>query len=427
MKKSLYFDYAASTPVDRRVERAMTPYFGRVFGNPHALHGFGQAASAAVFEARRTIARALGADYREIIFTGSATEANNLAIRGAIKAYRESHKGVPKIITTAIEHESVLETCRDLEKDGVEVAYLPVSTDGLVDLKKLEMALDDRTVLVSVMHANNEVGTIQPISEIAKIIKEFRSHPERQRRISRDSSARPPEADKPQNDNAAYPLFHTDAAQSFQYLDCRADSLGADLITLSAHKIYGPKGIGALYIRPTSPISPMITGSGQESGLRSGTDNVPYIVGFAKAVEIADKIRKKEAARIGKLRDYFWQEQQKIKVVPRLRSGTKKKLIAEPVEALQLNGSLENRLPNNLNIYFPGRKAHDLQIELDLAGIAASPGAACRSAVAKASYVIAEMGFPMERAEGSLRFTLGRQTTKAEIDYAVKIMYNLLN
>lgn len=384
-QKRVYLDYAASTPVDQAVELAMRPYFGKVYGNPHALHGFGQEASRAVFGARRKIAAALGADYREIIFTGSATEANNLALRGVVKSYKLKVKSSekPRIITTTIEHESVLETCRDLEKDGVEVVYVPVGNDGIVDSWKIKTALNERTILVSIMHANNEVGTVQPIAEIASAISEYRSN-------------------KTNKSDRSYPFFHTDAVQSFQYLDCHPETLGVDLLTLSAHKIYGPKGIGAMYVRKGVKLLPIITGSGQESGLRSGTDNVPYIVGFAKAVEIAEKMQAKEMKRVSALRDYFWRQLKKA------------------VPKLQANGSLKNRLPNNINIYFPGEKAHNLQIKLDLAGIAVSPGAACRSAVAKASYVIAEMGFPIERAVGSLRFSLGRQTIKSDVDWAIK-------
>lgn len=384
MNKNVYLDYAASTPVDKRVIKAMEPYFGVKYGNPHALHRFGQEASAAVFGARRLIAGSLGVKYNEIVFTGSATEANNLAIRGLVRGYLHSGGKSPRIVTSAIEHDSILETCRDLEKEGVEVIYIPVSKEGFVNLDKIAAAINSNTVLVSIMHANNEVGVIQPLKKIADIIKSVRG-------------------------SRHYPVLHTDAVQSFQYLDCRPEIIGADLITLSAHKIYGPKGIGAIYIKNEiqEMMAPIITGSGQESGLRSGTDNVPYIVGFSKAVEISEKIKAKEAARVLKLRDYFW------------------KSISRKLPSLKINGSMKDRLPNNLNIYFPGKKAHELQTTLDLSGIAASPGAACSTRVSKSSYILEEMGFRGERAAGSLRFTLGRDTTKNEIDYVVKIIYNL--
>ena len=431
--KSIYLDYAASTPIDPRVVAAMSPYFTEIFANPNSLHRFGQEASRAVFVSRQTIARSLGADYKEIIFTGSATEANNLALRGSIKAIQkiQIHSNNsngnsdilnrPRIIVSVIEHESVLETCRDLEKEGVEVIYISVNKEGIVDLKKLKSTLNDRTVLVSVMYANNEIGTIQPIDKISEIIRNFRES-----RINNQESRK---ADsKFKIHNSLFPLFHTDAVQAFQYLDCNVKNLGVDLMTLSAHKIYGPKGIGALYVRDAiqkiqihsnnsngnSDISdrllaPIITGGDQENGLRSGTENVSYIVGFAKAVEIADKVRGPESARVEKLRNYFWRSLQKA-------FGSK---------SIALNGSLQNRLPNNLNVYFPGRSAQELLIKLDLIGeVAASSGAACATRVNKESYVLKALGFTPARASGSLRFSLGRPTTKKEIDSAVEKLKN---
>lgn len=410
----IYLDYAASTPVAPEVVAAMQPYFGEKFGNPSSLHWFGQEASAAVFRAREIVAEALACDYREIIFTGSATEANNLALRGATRAYQISDiryqikgKFLPRIITSAIEHESVLETCRALEEEGVEVIYIPVNREGIVDLQKLRAALNNRTVLVSVMHANNEIGVVQPIAEIAEIIREFRRSSDH-RHLS--SVTRHPSS-------VIYPLFHTDAAQSFQYLSCRVDELGVDLLTLSGQKIYGPKGIGTLYIRNQRSeirnrgnhyLAPIITGSGQEWGLRAGTENTPLIVGFGKAVELAEQLRKKEAARVKTLRNYFW---------VKLKKNASK---------AELNGSFMHRLPNNLNVYFPGRPAGDLVIALDIRGIAASPGAACRSRAAKESYVIRAMGFSPERASQSVRFSFGRGTVKKDIDTVVKILVKIV-
>ncbi len=387
--EKVYLDYAASTPVDPAVEKAMKPYFGKIFGNPNALHGFGQEASRAVFAARRKIAESIGADYKQIIFTGSATEANNLALQGVARGYRiqnsefrkkaiskfpysKSYILNPRIIVSAIEHDSILETCKDLAKDGVEIVYIPVNREGIVDLKKLESALNERTVLVSVMYANNEIGTIQPIREISRIINNFYS--------------------------MMKPLFHTDAVQAFQYLNCNVNDLGVDLMTLSAHKIYGPKGIGALYVRDPKALKPIIT----------GTDNVPYIVGFAKAAEIADRMCEKESKRTAGLRNYFWAKLHKT------------------LPKLELNGSMRNRSPNNLNVYFPGQNAHELQIKLDLAGVAASPGAACTTRISRSSFVLEEMGFSKERASGSLRFSLGRQTAKKDLDYVTSVLIKLL-
>ncbi len=388
--KRYYFDYAAATPVAPEVEKSMQPYFGKIYGNPGALHWFGQEASAEVFKSRDAIAKSLGCNYREIIFTGSATEANNLALRGVVKVAlsfrtKTAEPFLPKIIVSSIEHDSVLDTVRDLEKEGVEVVYLPVSKNGIVDLKKLKEKLDERTVLVSVMYANNEVGTIQPIKEISKLIQQFK-----------------------EERKSFYPLFHTDAVQAFNYLDCNVNKLGVDLLALSAQKIYGPKGIGALYTRnrqrATKILHPIITGGGQEYGFRSGTENVPGIVGFGKAAELADKLRQKENKRLKNLQDYFLARMEKM------------------FPKAQLNGGGKNRLPNNINMYFPQQPAQDLIIKLDLAGFAVSPGAACSARTCKPSHVLKAMGFSDERATSSIRITFGRPTTKNEVDKLLKVI-----
>jgi len=410
----LYFDYAASTPVDPEVRAAMQPYFSKKFGNPGSLHSFGQEAIAAVDNSRETIAKAIGADFREIIFTGSATEANNLALRGALKGFRFQVLGFsdrknknltpntynlkPRIIVSAIEHESILETAKDLERDGVEVVYLPVDKNGLVGIKKLEDALNERTVLVSVMYANNEIGTIQPISAIAEIVREFRIKNLEFRDKTPKSYILNPNF---------YPLFHTDAVQAFQFLDCGVKKLGVDLMTLSAHKIYGPKGVGALYVRHLKPntynLKPLIMGGGQEFGLRSGTENVPLIVGFAKAVRLVAKNREEEGERIAKLRNYFWLELKKF------------------CPQAEINGG-KNTVPSIINVYFPGYSSSDLLTNFDLAGLAASAGSACSARSNKLSYVIEKLGYPKERALSSIRFSFGRQTTKKEIIEALKIV-----
>jgi len=439
--RKIYLDYAATTPVDPRVRAAMEPYFSDVFGNPGSLHRFGQEASRAVYLSRRKIAEAIGANYEEIIFTGSATESNNVALRGITQTVRRltqndvrvSQREVrvsPRIVVSAIEHESILETAKDLEKEGVEVIYLPVNREGLVNLDKLKNSLNERTVLVSVMYANNEIGSIQPISEIAKIIKGFRVSGLRSNRTKSTPYPKP---------HTPYPIFHADAVQALQYLDCGVNNLGVDLMTLSAHKIYGPKGIGALYVRgfrgwglgsstfdkkTLNPkpytLNPIITGGGQEKGLRSGTENVPYIVGFAKAVELAAKIRERESARVLKLRDYFWESIKKIYPKAEL-NGCDNQFVS-----FVSNSDISYRLPNNLNIYFPNHKAEELTIKLDLSGIAASAGSACSSRAAKPSHVLSAIGLDKNRAARSLRFTLGRPTTKSEIDRALKILNNIL-
>ncbi len=397
--RRIYLDYAASTPVDPEVLRAMMPYFSERFGNPGSLHTFGQEAIAALDRSRETIARALGADFRQIIFTASATEANNLALRGAVRRFRMAYnlsgrherRAAPRLIVSAIEHESVLETARDLGREGVRVTYVPVSVRGIADLKKIKKSLTQETALVSVMYANNEVGTVQPLKEIAALIKDFRNQISGQKPVIGDR----------------LPAFHADAAQAFQFLDCNANALGVDFMTISSHKIHGPKGAGALFVRDAADmLLPIVGGGGQEFGLRSGTENVPAIVGFAKAVELAAARRESETKRIAALRDRLW--------------GGLKDIFPEA----ETNGS-ENkgeRLPNILNVYFPGKAAQDLLTKFDLCGLAASSGSACRSRAMESSYVIHALGHSKERAKESIRFSLGRPTTEREVEEALKIV-----
>lgn len=386
--KRIYFDYAAGTPVDPAVLRAMEPYFAEKFGNPGSMHAFGQEAMAAVDASRESVAKAIGAGFREIIFAGSATEANNLALRGVAEKFRDGHnassKTPPRIIVSAIEHESVLETARDLERMGIHAVYVPVDARGIVDLKKMKENLTSDTALVSIMYANNEIGSVQPIPEIAKIIREFRGKKD-------------------------YPLFHTDAAQAFQFLNCNADELGVDLMTISSHKMYGPKGIGALYARDEKNLRPRVTGGGQEFGLRSGTENVPAIVGFAKAVELAAASRGAESKRIASLRGDFWRGIKKI------------------FPNAEMNGPEEHseKLPNILNVYFPGYAAQDIITKLDLNGLAVSSGSACRSRAIESSYVIEALGHGKVRAKSSIRFSFGRPTTKEELANGLEVIVKL--
>lgn len=382
-------DYAASTPIDPAVKKEMEPFFGEYFGNPSSIHRYGQSASRAVFEAKRKISGVIGAGYEDIIFTGSATEANNLAIYGTWRHFKQKSKVKrPKIITFAIEHESVLRACEVISSEGGEVVLISPDKDGIIELNKLARELTPETFLVSVMHANNEIGSIQPIKEIAAILNSYKK-----------------------KNNSHYPLFHTDAAQSLQYLDCDVRELGVDLMTLSAHKIYGPKGIGALYVSASArkTLVPVIFGSGQEGGFRSGTENVPHIVGFGKAVEIAIKLKKSESKRIEGLRDYFW-----------------KRLLKTSPKKVMINGSFNSRLPNNLSVYFPGHKAHDLLIGLDLLGVAASSGSACSSRMTEGSYVLKAMGLSASQSSGSLRFSLGRGTSRKDIDSVISVIIKLL-
>jgi cysteine desulfurase len=378
----IYFDYAAATPVDPAVLRAMRPYFLAKFGNAGSLHSFGQEAMAALDRSREVIANSIGADFREIIFTGSATEADNLAVRGVLERSRIK---TPKIIVSSIEHESVLETVRDLERSrSAEVVFLSVNRRGVIDLKELKNALDERVVLVSLIYANNEIGTVQPIMEAVNIIKNFRK-------------------------KGPGLLFHTDAAQAFQFLNCDVAELGIDLMTLSSHKIYGPKGVGALYVHASdgnATLRPSFTGGGQEFGLRSGTENIPAIVGFAKAVELLASSRKLASKRIEELRKELWR-------------GIKK-----TYPKAEINGvlSVDDSLPNILNVFFPGRHAQDLLTKFDLNGLAVSSGSACRARAAQSSYVIEALGHSKERAMSSIRFSLGRPTTKEEVVRALQII-----
>jgi len=389
--KKIYLDHAAGTPVDPEVLRTMEPYFSERFGNPGSVHAFGQEAIAALDRSRETIAKALGVGFRQVVFTSSATEANNLALRGAVKKFLREHKASarvrPRIIISAIEHESVLETARDLERDGAELILVSVGRDGIVDLKKIKGVLTSETAIVSVMYANNEIGTIQPIAEIADIIR------------NGGSSIRP--------------LFHTDAAQAFQFLDCEPKNLGVDLMTISSHKIYGPKGAGALYVKDLKDLEPIVTGGGQEFGLRSGTENVPAIVGFAKAVELAVAVRQKESERIKTLRDEFWHGLKNIFPNAEMNPATTK---TSGIPAL----------PNILNVYFPGHAAQDLLTKFDLNGLAASSGSACRSRALESSYIIEALGYSKERVKSSIRFSFGRTTTEADIKESLKIAKNCL-
>jgi len=375
--RNIYLDYAAATPMHPDVKKAMEPYFAEDFGNADSLHLFGQRASAAIDKAREGIAGELNADFDGIIFTGSATEANNHIIRGAVRSFLKPNTSnlKPKIVISAIEHESILETAEDLEKYGVTIVKIPVSKEGIIDTATLKKELDENTAIVSVIFASNVIGTIQPIKEIGEIIKNFRKET-----------------------GSEYPLFHTDAVQAFQFMKLDMKELGVDALTLSGQKIYGPKGVGALAIRKNwiSKVAPLITGGTQEFAQRAGTQNTPAIVGFGKAVEIVVSSREQEARRIEKLRDDLW-------------SGIKK-----IVPGAELNGSKENRLPNNLHVSFPGSDNQELLIRFDQAGIAVSIGSACSVRSRQASRVVLELGLGEERATNSIRFTLGRNTTEEE-------------
>ncbi len=364
----IYLDNAATTATDKKVVKAMSPYFSDIYGNPSSLHRLGRKAKAALERSRQVVADFLSCDSGEVIFTNGGTESINLAIMGYA---RKIGKG--EIITSQIEHHAVLHSCDQLEKEGFKVTKLPVSSDGLLDLEAFEKALTKDTILVSIMYANNEIGTIQPIKQIAKIIAQFNKK------------------------TKANVLFHTDACQATGYLPMNVKNLCVDFLSLNGSKIYGPKGIGALYKREGIEIDPIIFGGGQEMGFRSGTENVAGIVGLAKAIELIDP---KEAIRETKLRDYFI-----------------KKLLE--IEGVVLNGSLKKRLPNNINVSFAAVEGEAVVLRLDKEGIAASTGSACSSKSLTPSHVITALENSPERAHESIRFTIGRKTGKKDIDIAL--------
>src|SRR3989344_3031915 len=392
--RRIYLDYAASTPVDKNVVAKMKPYFSKHFGNATSVHKEGRDAALAISESRKSIAELMHVTASEIIFTSNATEANNLAIFGTIESYKKLNPNRPvHVITSSFEHHSVLNSVKKLESWGVKVTYLPVGADGLVKSNDVENALTKDTVLVSIMYAQNEVGTIQPIKEIGKIIKQNKA------RLPQGLTLR-----------TRFPLFHSDCAQVPAYLSFNADSLGLDLASFTAQKFYGPKGVGFLVKRNRVEIAPQVLGGGQEFGYRSGTPNTPLIVGMAEALAIADKLREKEAERLFEIRSYF------------------AKRVSE-IEGAIINGSLESRLPGNLNISFMGVPAlrslgvegEQMVIELDARGVAASTGSACLSlSDERVSEVVLAITGDSERAKNAVRFSMGRGTKKRDIDYVIK-------
>jgi cysteine desulfurase len=371
MKKKIYLDYAATTPVDPRVLKAMMPYFNSKFGNPASLHNFGQEANESLEKSRKTIADFIKAKPEEIVFTGSATESNNLALKGTAFAnrFRKKH-----IITTQVEHDCVLESSLWLKTQGFEVDFLPVNKYGLIDLNQLKKTIKKDTLLVSVIHGNNEIGTVQDIKSIGKICRE----------------------------NNIY--FHTDASQSIGKVDIDVSQLNIDLLTASSHKIYGPKGVAILYVKKGVLIDPILHGGGQEKNLRSSTVNVAGIIGFTKAIEILKKDGKQENKRLKKLRNLLIKE------------------ILKNIKDTHLNGHPSQRLSNNINISFSGVEGESLMLELDHYGIAVSTGSACSSKTLEPSHVLLAIGLSPFRAHGSVRISLGRHTTKSDIDFLIKTL-----
>ena len=379
--KTVYLDHAATTPVREEVLEEMLPYFNGKYGNPSSIYGLAQESRKALDESRATVADVLGARPSEIVFTSGGTESDNTALKGTAFALR----GVgDHIITTGIEHHAVLHTCHQLEQFGFNVTYLPVDSEGLVDPEDVRSAITDRTILVSLMLANNEIGTIQPVSDISALV--------------RDESRR-----------RSQPIIvHTDAVQAAGFLDISVDALGVDLLSISAHKLYGPKGVGALYVRRGTPFEPQHAGGGQERQRRSGTENVPGIVGMARALELASEAREQEVFRCSGVRD-------------QIISG-----IRQTVDGVHLNGHPTRRLPNNVNICIEGVEGESLLMALDLAGICASSGSACSSASLEPSHVLLAIGRSAELALGSLRLTLGRDNTDDDVDYLLSALPGLV-
>ena len=415
----VYLDNASTTPISREVKRAMDKYMTQEFGNPNSIHKMGVVAKNAVENARKSVASVFNSHLDEIIFNSGGTEGNNAAIFGVFNRLRKN--GIKysdmRAVTTNIEHSSVSECFKELERRGVVVDYAPVDENGIIDPLKIKELLKPETVLVSVMYANNEIGIIQPIKEIAKVIRNFKKNLQPTTyNLQPSKNSLPPTTYnlKPSSPPTTYnlqpttfPHFHTDACQAPLFLNLNVQELGVDLMTIDGQKIYGPKGVGALFIKRGVMIEPIIYGGGQEKGLRSGTENVPLIVGLAKAIEIAGKNRIKNSEWISEVRDY----------------GIRK--IEEKIPQAVLNGDRMKRLPNNINISIPGIDPEFVVLQLDEGGIVCSTKSACLKDES-VSYVIAALGKDEKYSQSSLRFSLGLNATKKDMDYLVKILIKLV-
>ena len=373
--KNVYLDNSATTKTDEEVVKAMLPYLSENYGNPSSIYSIGQTARKAVEESRETVASILNCSPNEIYFTSGGSESDNTIIKGI--AYSYKNKG-NHIITSKIEHPAVLETCKQLEKEGFEVSYINVDSNGIVDLKELEEAIKPSTILISIMFANNEIGTIEPIKEIGQIAK---SHGV---------------------------IFHTDAVQAVGSINIDVQDMNIDSLSLSAHKFYGPKGVGALYVRKGVKFTKYINGGHQEKNKRAGTENVAGIVGLAKALEISHRDMEKHNKQIKELRDYYVQE------------------VKQKIPYIKINGDLEKRLPGNSNISFRFIEGESLLLNLDLKGICASSGSACTSGSLDPSHVLLAIGLPHEIAHGSLRISIGKYNTKEEIEYTVSCLTEIV-
>ena len=381
VKGTVYMDHAGTTALDLKVLEAMIPYFNERFGNPSSLHTVGQEARYALDEARERVAGVLNCRPREVVFTGGGTESDNAAIHGVATGLNETGN---HIITSNVEHHAVLHACQYLESQGFEVTYLAVDSDGMVQPESVYNAINERTTLVTIMYGNNEIGTINPISEISKAIKM------RAEELSRTI------------------VFHTDAVQAAGYLSLNVTELGVDLLSLSGHKFHGPKGTGVLYIKRGTPYLPLIHGGGQERERRSGTENIPGIIGLSLALETADVAREETGQRCSALRD---------KIISS---------VLESIPGSHLNGHTTQRLPNNANFSFTGVEGEPILLGLDMAGIAASSGSACSSGSLEPSHVLLALGQSADVARGSLRLTLGRENTEKEIEYLLGVLVDLV-
>lgn len=378
--RTIYLDNAATTPLDSDVLAKMLPYFGAEYGNPSSLYASGRRARQAIEDARSGVAEVLNAFPEEIIFTGSGTESDNAALFGVARANRSAGN---HIAISAIEHKAVLKSASALEREGFTITILPVDSDGLVSVEECIQNITPRTILVSVMYANNEIGTVEPIKELAAAIKKYRgSNP--------------------------FPLFHTDACQAAGFLPLDVKELGVDLMTLNGSKIYGPKGVGVLYKKKGVKIAPLIVGGEQEANLRAGTESTPLVVGFAEALKKANYNREAKSKMLSELRDYF---------IERLRNE---------INGLIVNGHPSRRLPNNINVSIPNIEGESILLMLDEHGIEASTGSACSGHDLKPSHVLLALGQRADLAHGSIRFSLGRQTTKDEIDHVMVLFQEIV-
>ena len=375
-KRRVYLDHNATTPVHPEVLEAMLPYYKDKFGNASSIHGFGREVKVALEDSREKVAKLINAGPNEIYFTSGGTESDNLAIKGTAFANRKKGK---HIITSKIEHHAVLESCKFLEKEGFEVTYLPVDKYGFIDPDDLKKAMRKDTILVSLMYANNEVGTIEPLEELCKITKE----------------------------NGIY--FHTDAVQAMGKIPVDVQKLNVDMLSISAHKIYGPKGVGAIYIRKGTRITPWSHGGSHERSRRAGTENVPGMVGLAKALEIAYRDMEEQSRYLKNLSEAFY------------------KKLTQAIPDVFLNGDLEKRIPNTLNLSFKAVEGESIILSLDLKGVAVSTGSACASGSLEPSHVLSAMGIPPEIVQGAIRFSFGRENTMEDVDYVVGILPEIVS